>query len=206
MNICRGDYGRDSGGECAVPMVRRFHSPSNGNGLFWYSFKVGPAHILFFSTEHDFRPNSTQYEWIENDLRSVNRSITPWLIVGSHREMYTSEDNSVGETEITEKLQEYLEPVFYKYHVDLNLFAHRHSYERTCPMYQNKCVSDGITHVLIGMAGQTLEHGKYRPVEWSKYHDAQYGYTTIYANQTYLHFTYYHSNDDKIADQFILRK
>ena len=90
--IYRGDYGKDSGGECAVPMVHRFHSPSNGNSLFWYSFDVGPVHVLYYSVEHDFRQNSTQYEWIEKDLRSVNRSLTPWLIVGSHRQMYTSEN------------------------------------------------------------------------------------------------------------------
>ena len=39
-----------------------------------------------------------------------------------------------------------------------------------------------------------------------KYHDQQFGYTTIYANQTYLHMTYYHDSDDQIADQFILQK
>ncbi len=96
--------------------------------------------------------------------------------------------------------------MFYKYHVDLNLFAHSHSYDRTCPMFQNKCVSDGVTNILIDMAGQDLEYDKYRPVEWSQYHDIEFGYTTIYANQTYLQFTYYHDSDDQIADQFQLQK
>jgi hypothetical protein len=206
LSYFRGDYDHDSGGECAVPVVHRFHSPSNGNGVFWYSFDVGPVHILFFSTEHDFRQTSPQYAWIERDLRSVDRSVTPWLIVGSHREMYTSEDNPAGETQIVEMLQLHLEPLFYQYHVDLNLFAHRHSYERTCAMYQNKCVSDGVTHVLIGMAGQNLDGAKYSGAEWSKYYDQQFGYTTIFVNQTYLNFTYYHNSDDKIADQFELKK
>ncbi|CAF1689638.1 unnamed protein product, partial [Adineta ricciae] len=65
-----GNYGYDSGGECAVPMVHRFHSPSNGNGLFWYSFEIGPIHVVYYSTEHDFLPSSAQYDWIEKDLRS----------------------------------------------------------------------------------------------------------------------------------------
>ena len=201
-----GNYGTDSGGECAVPMVHRFHSPSNGNGLFWYSFDVGPVHILYFSTEHDYLPNSIQYEWIENDLRSVNRSLTPWLIVGSHRQMYETKEDSVGEDIVAAHLREYLEPVFYKYHVDLNLFAHSHSYDRTCPMYKEKCVADGVTNILIGMAGQDLEYGKFRSNQWSKYHDVAFGYTTIYANQTYLQFIYYHDSDDQIADQFELHK
>ena len=184
-------------------MVHRFHSPSNGNSLFWYSFDVGPIHIIYYSTEHNFRRTSPQYAWIEEDLRSVNRSRTPWLIVGSHRHMYSSE----SPTDLTKlMLQLYLEPLFYKYHVDVNLYAHRHSYERSCPMYQDKCVNDGIIQVLIGMAGQDLDSGSYSGAEWSKYHDQQFGYTTIFANQTYLHFKYYHNSDDNIAHQFVLRK
>jgi hypothetical protein len=73
-------------------------------------------------------------------------------------------------------------------------------------MYQNKCVSDGVIHVLIGMAGQNLDGGKYSGIAWSKYHDQQFGYTTIYANETYLHFSYYHDSDDKLADEFTLQK
>ncbi|CAF3835614.1 unnamed protein product [Adineta steineri] len=200
-----GNYGQDSGGECAVPMVHRFHSPSNGNGLFWYSFNVGPLHILYYSTEHDFQQSSVQYNWIEHDLQSVNRSLTPWIIIGSHRPMYTSQLN-YPDLKIGAMLQLHLEPLFYKYHVDVNLFAHLHAYERSCPMYQGKCVQDGITNVLIGMAGQDLTILPYSTQEWSQYHDAQYGYTTIFANKTYLHLIYYHNDDNKIADEFILQK
>ena len=30
-----GNFGNDGGGECGVPMDRRFTMPSNGNGVFW---------------------------------------------------------------------------------------------------------------------------------------------------------------------------
>jgi hypothetical protein len=73
-------------------------------------------------------------------------------------------------------------------------------------MFDSKCVGDGIVQVLIGMAGQDLDSAKYSDAKWSLYHDQQFGYTTIFANQTYLHFIYYHSHDDNIADQFILQK
>ena len=96
--------------------------------------------------------------------------------------------------------------LFYRYHVDVNLFAHRHSYDRTCPMYQQRCVSDGITNVLIGMAGQDVDSGEYTGAEWSIYHNEVYGYTTLWANRTYLKFTYYHDADDAIADEFVLNK
>lgn len=41
-----GNMGSDSSGECAVPIVKRFHSPTNGNGIFWYSFDYGPVHVI----------------------------------------------------------------------------------------------------------------------------------------------------------------
>ena len=48
------------------------------------------VHFVMMSTEHDFRPGSRQYQWLEKDLKSVDRSKTPWVIVGGHRAMYTS--------------------------------------------------------------------------------------------------------------------
>jgi hypothetical protein len=186
-------------------MVRRFHSPSNGNSLFWYSFDVGPVHIVYYSTEHDFLPASSQYMWLERDLRSVNRSRTPWVIVGAHRPMYTTIVRDIGNG-ITEMLHQTLEPMFYKYQVDVNLFAHIHSYERSCPMYREQCVNDGITHVLIGMAGHNLDFDTYTGAKWSLYHDQQFGYTQILANRTHLHFVYRRNVDDAIGDQFILQK
>jgi hypothetical protein len=119
--------------------------------------------------------------------------------------MYTSEADGLADF-VELMLRLYLEPLFYKYHADIHLFAHRHSYERSCPIFQKKCVDDGIVQVLIGMAGQSLDNQKYSHAEWSKYHDQQYGYSTIFANQTYLHFNYYHNRDDNIADQFTLQK
>ena len=119
--------------------------------------------------------------------------------------MYASETDEPRDF-IKLMLQLYLEPLFYRYHVDLNLFAHKHSYERSCPMYRQKCVPDGITHVLIGMAGQDIDDGEYSGAEWSVYHDQQYGYTQLSANRSHLQFTYYHNSDDAIADHFLLEK
>ena len=202
----RGNYGEDSGGECAVPTVHRFQSPSNGNLLFWYSYDVGPIHVISYSTEHDFRRESVQYRWIEKDLQSVDRQRTPWILIVSHRPMYSS---LVQVDLIQLMLQFHLEPLFYRYHVDLNFFAHIHSYERTCPMYQQRCIQNGIIHILIGMSGHDLTYGSYSDAQWSIYHDIQFGYSHLSANKTHLNFRYYHSyanQTDPPADQFQLQK
>jgi acid phosphatase type 7 len=87
----------DSNGECAVPVCRRFTSPSNGNGIFWYSFDYGPIHVVQMSTEHDWTPGSAQYDWLVNDLASVNRTVTPWVVLTGHRMMYTTQLDEVSD-------------------------------------------------------------------------------------------------------------
>ena len=43
------------------------------------------------STEHNFTQGSRQYKWIEQDLKNVNRSLTPWVVIVGHRAMYSSQ-------------------------------------------------------------------------------------------------------------------
>lgn len=72
------------------------------NNLF-YSFNIGPAHIIGFSSEFYFFVNygwaqiATQFHWLENDLKQANapenRTERPWIIVLAHRPMYCSTDD-----------------------------------------------------------------------------------------------------------------
>jgi len=52
---------------------------------------VGPLHVIQFSSEHDWRVGSEQYTWLEQQLKAVDRTVTPWLLVTSHRMMYSSQ-------------------------------------------------------------------------------------------------------------------
>ena len=42
------------------------------------------------------------------------------------------------------------------YSVDVALWGHEHSYQRTYPVYQEKRTEGATTHLIIGMAGQRL--------------------------------------------------
>lgn len=44
------------------------------------------------------------------------------------------------------------------YKVDLALWAHHHSYQRTCPIHHQKCRSAGRgpVHVVVGVGGQEI--------------------------------------------------
>lgn len=64
----------------------------------FYSFDIGPAHVIAFSTEFYFyvyygwTQIARQYEWLENDLKKANlpenRAKRPWIITMGHRPMY----------------------------------------------------------------------------------------------------------------------
>jgi hypothetical protein len=70
----------------------------------YYSFDLGAAHFISFSTEHYFWPEyftqshiKWQYDWIENDLKTAskpeNKAKRPWIITLGHRPMYCLKDN-----------------------------------------------------------------------------------------------------------------
>ncbi len=68
-------------------MIYIYIAPSNGHGLFWYSFQVGLVHVIQMSSEHDFLPTSKQYAWLATELAAVNRTLTPWIVFTAHRMM-----------------------------------------------------------------------------------------------------------------------
>eukprot|EP00794_Sanderia_malayensis_P005468 gene5468-6151_t len=201
-----GNFGFDSGGECGVPMFHRFHMPDNGNFLWWYSYDFGMVHYIMMSTEHNFEPGSRQYEWLENDLSKIDRKKTPWVILGGHRAMYASQD-LYDDYIVATNMQRLFEDLLHKYKVDLALWAHYHSYERTCKVYRNKCVKDGITHLVVGTAGRFLDLELFMSKNWSLKRLKEFGYgrVTVY-NQTALKFEFIRNKDRAIRDSFYLLK
>ena len=45
--------------------------------------------------QHDFTAGSVQHTWLSTTLSAVDRKVTPWLILTSHRPMYI-DSNYVG--------------------------------------------------------------------------------------------------------------
>jgi hypothetical protein len=88
--------GTDSGGECGVATTRLLPQPVDTQGSPpqdptnqpWWSYEVGLIHFVGLSSEHNFTMGSAQWLWLEADLASVNRSVTPWVILNLHRAMY----------------------------------------------------------------------------------------------------------------------
>lgn len=116
---------------------------------FWYSFEYGMVHVTIINTETSY-PDSKdgpgtnlnggpigadgqQLEWLDADLASVDRRVTPWVIVAGHRPWYSTG----GSGNICEPCQKAFEPLLYKYGVDAAVFGHVHNSQLARPTYNN---------------------------------------------------------------------
>ena len=106
-------------------------------------------------------------------------------------------------------MQILLEDLLREYRVDLALWAHYHSYERTCAVYKNFCQKGGTVHIVIGTAGQTEDSEIYLPPYWSLFrrHDNPYGYGRVtIANRSALHWEYFVNSEGRVVDDVWLVK
>ena len=200
--------GDDSNGEGGAPMFYRFDAPTNGHSIFWYSFDFNMVHFVVLSSEHNFSANAPGGQWLENDLKNVDRERTPWLIVNIHRPLYESEDYP-DDTAVSAVLVEWLEPMFLEYGVDLVLGGHYHAYERTFAVKNGHCAAageGGIVHLTIGSAGYPLDDGRYRDVEWSAFRDhTHWGFGRFYVEYTSLKMEFV-AHGAGVIDSVVLKK
>uniref|UniRef100_A0A8C6U6V2 Purple acid phosphatase n=1 Tax=Neogobius melanostomus TaxID=47308 RepID=A0A8C6U6V2_9GOBI len=197
----------------------RFSMPGQTEGL-WYSWNLGPVHFISLSTEVYFYLDYglelvfRQFEWLEKDLeeanRLENRAVRPWIITMGHRPMYCSDDDQddcttfdsyvrLGRND-TKPPAPGLEDLFYRYGVDLELWAHEHTYERLWPVFGDKVYNGSKeqpyvnpkapVHIITGSAGCRERTDKFNPnpKDWSAFRSTDYGYTRMQViNATHLY-------------------
>ena len=166
------------------------------------------VHFVMISTEHNFTAGSRQYQWLENDLASVDREVTPWIILAGHRPMYCSIDVP-SDIQVSLHMQMALEELFHKYKVNLGLYGHFHSYQRTCKVYKQKCDnSEGMVHIVVGTAGASMDGYPSRDVTWSEFHNTHtigYGRVTVVSDSE-LHWEYISVDDGSVMDKAIIKR
>lgn len=208
--------------------INRFSMPLNsanqGTGFF-YSFDLGPAHIVMINTEGYFYYNNitglTQYNWLVEDLNQANlyRNIRPWLVVLTHHPVYCSLDwsesfKACGPDAML--LQDELEELFYTNAVDLVFQAHVHNYERDTPIYKNQTVYGAYdslhTHVgpkapiyiTSGNAGNCEGSNTplvQNPQAWSQAWSSDFGYgRLVVENKTHAYWEQFSAQSLKVID------
>jgi hypothetical protein len=84
------------GGQTFIAYETRYFMPyvyygtSQQSQQLWYSFETSGVHFISLSSYSDFDSSSDQYAWLQQDLASVDRSVTPWVIVQLHAPWYNS--------------------------------------------------------------------------------------------------------------------
>ena len=137
--------GDDSGGECGVPATTLFPSPRRGVDADWFAVTLGSIRVVSINTEVDFTSTSPQGRWLARELASIDRTRTPWVVVGGHRPgVIDSTDGpddrpappagklNPSDLSVMELLQAHVWPLFVRYNVTLAFGGHNHVYQRSC--------------------------------------------------------------------------
>ncbi|KAG5984636.1 hypothetical protein E4U55_003857 [Claviceps digitariae] len=198
------------------------------NPPFWFSFEYGMAHIVMIDTETDFAdapdephgsahlgagpfgaPNQ-QLQFLDADLASVDRTITPWVIVAGHRPWYTGADSPCT------SCQAAFEPLLHKYGVDLAVFGHVHNSQRFMPVFDNQPDPAGLDnptapmYIIAGGAGNIEGLKKMdssRPAYTAFAYDEDFSYATItFEDAQNLRVEFLRSSTGEVLDRATLKK
>jgi hypothetical protein len=140
-------------------------------GNAFYSFDYGLAHVIFLNSYTNTTEGSPQYVWLQKDLASVDRSVTPWIFISFHCPWYNTYLDHQSEFQAL-IMQEEMEPLFLKYKVNAVFVGHVHAYERTYPVaYGEVDMDNGVVYITIGDAGnrEGLVNATWGTPDWSAF-------------------------------------
>ncbi|CAD6261646.1 unnamed protein product [Miscanthus lutarioriparius] len=192
------------------PFTHRYPTPwkaSESSEPYWYSVKLGPAHIIVLSSYSAFGKYTPQYKWLEAELKLVDREVTPWLFISTHVPWYNSNNFHYMEGE---PMRAQFEKMAVDARVDAVFAGHVHAYERT-HRYSNikynitdgKCtpIADrrAPVYVVIGDGGNV--EGLADELTWpqpaySAFREYSFGHAVLdIKNRTHAYYAWYRNHD-----------
>jgi len=214
LKIVLGDHDYDSDS-----VLKQYKNHFNMSQEY-YSFNYENVHFIALATEIPFDINSSQYNFVKNDLEAASKNpVINWTIVYSYRPQYSSPSEHPGNN----VLRDLYHPLFQKYNVDIILQSHNHNYQRSYPInYNNESSSSplvtdndiqsykdpaGQLYVTVGTGGSVLHDlsgkARYMAVQY-----LAFGFLdiSITSNGRNLTGTFYDSSDGTIKDHFTVIK
>ncbi|KAG9447645.1 hypothetical protein H6P81_013773 [Aristolochia fimbriata] len=131
----------------------RFAVPSEesgSNSSVYYSFNAGGLHFIMLGAYVDYNTTGTQYAWLKEDLKQVDRKVTPWLVASWHSPWYNSYSSHYQEFEC---MRQQMEELLYHYGVDIVFSGHVHAYERMNRVYNYSLDPCGPVYITVGDGG-----------------------------------------------------
>ncbi|XP_024013728.1 probable purple acid phosphatase 20 [Eutrema salsugineum] len=172
---------------------------SGSTSNLYYSFNVFGVHVIMLGSYTDFEPGSVQYQWLEKDLKGIDRKTTPWLMAVIHAPWYNTNEAHQGEKESVD-MKESMETLLYKARVDLVFAGHVHAYERFNRVYKDKFDKCGPVYINIGDGGnkEGLATNYEDPTpEISLFREASFGHgQLVVVNATHAHWEWQRNDDD----------
>lgn len=173
----------------------------------YYQWVNGPAHFISLNSETaidtaDF--HELEIEFLKKTLSSVDRSVTPFVVVYFHRPMYCSNDDEC--TTKAKKLRYKAEDILYQNGVDLVICGHVHSYERTLNVYNNTINPSGPVYIVQGGSGNREGNKGPYPAdlpEWSANQQIVVGYGILTISNDYMNFSFYDSTNPDIPLDYV---
>ncbi|KAF3335791.1 purple acid phosphatase 23 isoform X1 [Carex littledalei] len=123
---------------------------SRSNSKFYYSFNAGGIHFIMLGAYVDYNLTGLQYSWLKEDLKGVQRKVTPWLVAAWHPPWYNSYSSHYQEFECM-RLE--MESLLYQYGVDIVFSGHVHAYERMNRVYNYSLNPCGPVYITVGDGG-----------------------------------------------------
>ncbi|EGC38727.1 hypothetical protein DICPUDRAFT_148535 [Dictyostelium purpureum] len=197
---------------------RTWQMPTDKDSNSWYSFDYNGVHFVGFSSEHDWLKGSSQYKWIENDLKKYRASNPEgWLVLYSHRPFYCSTVWNWCENEkdlLKRAYVESLEELLYKYNVHVFLGGHAHEFELSLPVYNNQTMGTfeepkATVHITVGTGGNVEgdQHNFQKQPIWSsghRYSDQGFGMASF--NETHFNWQFFSNKKSSVIFDFTLAK
>jgi len=179
-------------GSCSAPSAFQGHY-DYGNAF--YSYQHGLVHVIVLGSYSDATVGSVQYQWLQHELQSVDRQVTPWLLVSFHSPLYTTFQGHVDEIEAV-NMKQAMEPLFVEFGVNLVISGHDHGFMKTHSLAYGQVDPTGLSpvYLTLGAGGNREGHSSgYRqeePEAWvAERNLEEYGYGHLYVpNATHALF------------------
>ncbi|CAK9092503.1 Acid phosphatase type 7 (Purple acid phosphatase long form) [Durusdinium trenchii] len=186
---------------------------SEDNGINPYERAVNNSQVLSpgeqVRFDKHFGTKSKQWRWLENDLGAVDRSKTPFVIVITHRPLFSSSIHHPNCQRTGDwfkcAFRKLYAPLYEKHQVSLVVSGHSHHYSRSEPLRYKPstgeisvAASDASqptkpSHIVLGTGGMMLDVLFGRKPRWVAHrNDKTFGFATVDAvNATHLAWEYH---------------
>ena len=121
--------------------AKYFPYPFYTSGDYYWSFDYGPVHISIIDQYSDYSVGSTQYQWLENDLKNTSKK---WKILLFHKPGWSAAGGHSNDTDV----QNIIQPLCENYGVQFVITGHNHYYARA---FVNR-----VEHITSGGGGAPL--------------------------------------------------